>query len=179
MSVGWNVLATSRTREHRNLVRLLKHFGDFRWTPYLGVLVGRVEDHQALFEQLRLWEEDEPGYLAPLARLVPIDRTFAFRVETLSPLLSDAVLPYGDRIDSGSFYVRLERRGHSGEIHAQPIEQELDALLIKTLSERGLRPSVDFKDPDVIIVAETVGDACGVGMITRDMRARFPFVRVP
>lgn len=179
METDWNVIATANAREHRNPVRLLKHFGDFRWTPYLGVLVGRVEDHQALFEQLSRWEEDEPGVLAPLARIIPLDHTFEFTVGSLPARLKDVVWSYADRIDSGSFYVRLERRGHAGEVHAQAIEQELDELLTKMLLERGMKPSVDFKDPDIIIAAETVGDTCGVGMITRDVRARFPFVRVP
>lgn len=111
METDWNVIATASAHEHRNLGRMLKRFGDFRWTPYLGVLVGRVEDHQALFEQLRRWEEDEPGFLAPLARIIPIDRTFDFTVESLLPRLREEVLPYAERINSWSFYVRLERRG--------------------------------------------------------------------
>lgn len=179
MEADWNIIATANAREHRNLARILKRFGDFRWTPYLGVLVGRVEDHRAFFEQLRRWEEDEPGFLAPLARIIPIDHTFEFTVDNLPARLKDAVLCYADVIDTRSFYIRLERRGHAGEIHAQSIEQELDEFMLKTLRARGMTPSIDFKDADVIVAAETVGDTCGVGLLPRDLRARYAFIRVP
>lgn len=175
----WNVLATAKNREQRHLARLLKRLGDFRWTRFLGVLVGRVEDHQAFFEQLQRCEEDEPGFLDPLARIVPIDRTFEFTLETFASQLKELVLAYTEQIDSGSFYVRIERRGHAGEIHSQALEQELDEAVRDTCAQKDWTPTVDFNDPDIIIVAETLGDACGIGAIPRSMRKQFPFVRVP
>ncbi len=176
---GWNVLATAKDRDQRHLAARLKHFGDFRWTPFRGVLVGRVEDHEAFFEQLRRSEEERPGFLDPLAKLVPIERTFRFTVEEFAARLKEAVLAYADRIGSGSFYVRLERRGHKEAIHGQPLEQELDQALRDVLVARGQSPTVTFTDPDLIVAVETVGDVCGVGAIPRSLRARFPFVRVP
>lgn len=179
VSDSWNVLATAKDREQRHLAHRLKRFGDFRWTPFRGVMIGRVEDHHAFFEQLLRGEEDEPGFLSSLAKIVPIDRTFEFTVEDFTARLKEAVLPYAEQIGNGSFYVRLERRGHAGEIHSQQVEQEVARLLYEKLRAQGKTPSVAFKDPDVIVVAETVGDVCGVGVITRDLRTRFPFIRVP
>ncbi|MER3425580.1 MAG: hypothetical protein C4293_22440 [Nitrospiraceae bacterium] len=178
-SESWNVLATAKDREQRRLAHRLKRFGDLRWTPFRGLLIGRVEDHHAFFEQLLRQEEDEPAFLSPIAKIVPIDRTFDFTVENFTARLKEAVLPYAGHIGNGSFYVRLERRGHAGEIHSQQVEQEMARVLYEVLSAQGKTPSVTFKDPDVIVVVETVGDVCGVGVITRDMRTRFPFVRVP
>ena len=74
-TMGWNVLATAKDHEQRHLARRLKRLGVFRWSPYLGVLIGQVEDHQAFFDQLRRNEEIEPGFLLPLARVVPLDKT--------------------------------------------------------------------------------------------------------
>jgi len=176
---AWNVLATAKDRDQRHLARRLKGLGDFRWTRFRGVLIGRVEDHEAFFEQLRRAEEDRPGFLAPLAKLVPIERTFRFAVDDFPARLQEATLAYRARIGSGSFYVRLERRGHGGEIHSQRLEQMMDRAIQETAAVHGLTPTVDFKDPDVIVVAETVDDICGVGAITRSVRTRFPFVRVP
>ena len=175
----WNVLATAKNHEQRHLARRLKRFGDFRWSPYLGVLIGRVEDHQAFLDQLRRGEEIDPEFLRPLARLVPIDRAFAFTVDTLLPLLSVEVLGYVDRIRNGSFHVRVERRGHKREIHCRQVELGLAAALIESLTQRGCTPHVDFHDPDAIIAIEIVGDECGVGFITKSMRERYPFVKVP
>lgn len=38
----WNVVVTAKDHERRHLARLVKRLGDFCWTPFLGVLVGRV-----------------------------------------------------------------------------------------------------------------------------------------
>lgn len=176
---AWNVLATAKNLEQRHLARRLKRFGDFRWTPYLGLLIGRVEDHQAFFDQLRRCEENEPGFLFPLARIVPLDRTFIFTTDTLVPLLKSKMLGYADQIGSGSFHVRVERRGHKNEIHSRQIEQAVAGALIESLSKRGHTPHVDFHDPDIIIAIEIVGDECGIGFITKLLRERYPFVKVP
>ncbi len=174
----WNVVLTAKDHEQRHLARLVKGLGEFWWTSFLGVLVGLVEDHEAFCDQLRRREADTPEFLHPLSRLVPIDRTFPFQAETLSVQLEPAVLAYADRIDSGSFYVRVERRGHAGTIHSQPLEQELDRVLMEYLRAQGAAPRIDFGDADAIVVVELIGDECGIGLITRTMRERFPFVKV-
>lgn len=83
-----------------------------------------------------------------------------------------------ESIDGCSFYVRIERRGHHGKIHAQQLEQQLDQTLCERVTATGHAPTINFKDPDVVIVAETIGDVCEVGMISRAIRTHFPFVRV-
>lgn len=187
MIEGWNVLVTlrsrekrsQRTRETRAMARHLRQFGDFEWTQFLGVLVGRVQDHEAFYRQLVLWEEDEPAFLEPLARVVPIDHFFEFTIDTFSDQLKEILLPYAETIDSGSFYVRLERRGHAGEIHSPTVEQAMDHFLIQACEVKGDKPTVNFKDPDLIIIAETLDDVCGVGSIPKTLRSRYPFIRVP
>lgn len=174
----WNVVLTAKDHEQRHLARLVKPLGDFWWTSFLGVLVGRVEDHNAFCDHLRGREADTPGFLHPLSRLVLIDRTFPFQAENLSAQLEPAVLAYADRIDSGSFYVRVERRGHAGAIHSQPLEQELDRVLMEHLRKQRAAPRIDFEDADAIVAVELIGDECGIGLITRTMRERFPFVKV-
>lgn len=175
----WNVLATAKDKEQRHLARRLGRFGDFRWTQFRGVLVGRVEDQQAFFEQLRRCEENEPGFLRPLAKMVPIDRLFTFTVENLPVVLKQMMGDYADVIASGTFYVRVERRGHAGAFHSRELEQELDRAIVESLTVRGEAPVVSFDNPDVILAVETVGNECGVGALTRALRSRFPFIRVP
>lgn len=187
MIEDWNVLVTLRTREKdsqrrretRIVAKHLMQLGDFQWTPFLGVLIGRVQDHEAFFQQLVLWEEDEPALWESLARVIPIDRTFELRVETFSDQLQTAILPYAERLDNGSFYVRVERRGHAGEIYSQTIEQAMDQFLIQQCKAKEQYPTVKFNDPDLIIVVETLENLCGVGSIPRALRVRYPFIRVP
>ena len=111
--------------------------------------------------------------------MVPLDKTLTIDVASLVPMLKAEVLGYADRIGSGAFYVRVERRGHKGEIHSQQLEQELAHALVELLTQKGHTPRVDFQNPDVIIAIEIVGDECGIGIITKSLRERYPFVKVP
>ncbi|MCI0428786.1 MAG: hypothetical protein L0Z46_12280 [Nitrospiraceae bacterium] len=52
-------------------------------------------------------------------------------------------------------------------------------MLLAHLREQGAAPFIDFKDPDAIVAVELIGDECGVGLINRTVRERFPFVKVP
>jgi tRNA(Ser,Leu) C12 N-acetylase TAN1 len=176
---GWNVLATAKNHEQGRLARRLKQLGDFCWSPYPGLLIGRVTDHQAFLEQLRWREEGEPEYLFPLARLLPLDRTFRFTTEALLSLLKADAQEYARRIGNGSFYVRAERRGHKEDLHCREIERALTEIVLESSERRGCAPHVTFHDPDFIVAVEIVGDECGVGLITKSMRERFPFVKVP
>lgn len=174
----WNVLATAKPGQDRRLGRLLRPFGDFRRTRFLGVFVGRVNEPIAFFEELLRRENESPGLLDPISKLVPIEKTFKFSVDTFEDRLKDALMPYAELINSGSFYVRIERRGHAGEIHSQHMEQHLDGVLIERLATCGHTPAVNFNDPDFILLAETLDDVCGVTALPRDMRERFPFIHI-
>lgn len=101
---------------------------------------------------------------------------FAFQVEHLPAQLERAVLASADRIDGGSFYVRIERRGHAGDIHSQPLEQGLDRTVLTHLREQGAAPLIDFKDPDAIVAVELIGDECGVGDQPPVVRPPFKFL---
>jgi tRNA(Ser,Leu) C12 N-acetylase TAN1 len=74
--------------------------------------------------------------------------------------------------------VRVERRGHKGIIDTQACEQTLGAFLWAALEARGARPVVEFDDPDVVVVVELVGDTGGLALVTRELRTRFPFVKI-
>ncbi len=179
VSLSWNILATAKDHQQRHLARRLTRFGDFDWTAYRGLLVGRVEDQPAFFTQLLRCEEDEPGFLAPVARIVPISRTIGFTPENLLCQLEEIVLGWAGQIDSRTFYVRCERRGHAGLLHSHDIEQALEAILRQYLLAEGHQPRVDFKDPELIIAVELIDNVCGVGLITKALREHHPFVRVP
>ncbi len=175
----WNVLATAKDHQQRHLARRLRRFGDFQWTRCGGVMIGRVEDHEAFFTQLARGEETEPGFLRPLARLVPVDSVFGFTLENLPGQLRSAVKAVADRMAGGSFYVRVERRGHADDLHSQVMERDLDKLVIDTLAAKGKAATINFKDPDAAIAVEIVGDQCGVGFLPRALRERYPFIKVP
>lgn len=175
---GWNVLATAKDREQHRLAKRLRRFGDFHWTAFRGLLAGRVEDHEAFFAQLMRCEEAQPGFLDPVARIIPVTRTFVFRPETLVSQLEEAIRPWAADIDGHAFHVRCERRGHAGLLHGHEVERALHDGLQDWLRAQGHQPHVDFTDPVYVIAVELVGDVCGIGLITKNWRARFPFIRI-
>jgi tRNA(Ser,Leu) C12 N-acetylase TAN1 len=72
------------------------------------------------------------------------------------------------RLAGRRFYVRLERRGHKGEILSPEAERTLDAFIKEELMQRGETAEIDFNHPDAIVALETLGDRLGVGLLTRE-----------
>jgi len=62
---SWNVAVTAKDHEQRHLARCVKRPGDFWWTPFLGLLVGRVEDHEASASSYAVAKRSGPGFSAP------------------------------------------------------------------------------------------------------------------
>jgi tRNA(Ser,Leu) C12 N-acetylase TAN1 len=91
--------------------------------------------------------------------------------------LQEAVTPFLDRIPGGTFFFRLERRGMLGQIMSQEIERAVAEHLYAQAERQGKTLHTDFDNPDYIIAAETVRDECGVALLARDMRERYPFVQ--
>ncbi len=53
----------------------------------------------------------------------------------------------------------------------------MSAFIIDALEKNGKQVQVKFVDPDKIIIVETIGNRAGVGLITREIRERYPFIR--
>lgn len=176
MMTAWNVLATAQPHQLQRLFDILRAHGEFQHAPFRGVIVGLVADPGALFEALLAREARKGGTLAAIGHIVPIDRTFGFEPEALEALLREAVAPYAAAIAAGGFHVRMERRGLKGLLHSQPIEQALAEHLLALLEGAGQAARIDFSDPDAVVVVETLGNLCGVGLVTRALTARYPFV---
>jgi hypothetical protein len=179
MMPAWNVLATARPHQLQRLLSILQAQGPFQHTPFRGVLIGLVESREALLEALRAREERKGGTYAAIGHLVPIDRAFAFDAHdpaALEARLCEAVQPYAAAIGAGSFHVRVERRGLKGLLHSQPLEQALAEHLFALLVAEGRAPRIAFDDADAVVVVETLGTVCGVGLVPRPLTLRYPFV---
>jgi tRNA(Ser,Leu) C12 N-acetylase TAN1 len=113
-----------------------------------------------------------------IGKVVPVEHTFPFHAEDFEPKLAEVLLTYLPRLENVRFHVRMERRGFKGRINSLEIEQKMDRLLKGRLLEEGKGCEIDFKDPDCILVVETVANWCGVGLITREMKERYPFMNV-
>lgn len=82
------------------------------------------------------------------------------------------------RLAQHRFHVRIARRGHKRVIDIMRSEQALGDYLGSELESRDLYAGVDFRDPDVVLVVELIGDRGGIGLVTRELHERFPFVHI-
>jgi tRNA(Ser,Leu) C12 N-acetylase TAN1 len=54
----------------------------------------------------------------------------------------------------------------------------MDAFILNALKRIAKQTRIDFKNPDRIIVVETVKNRSGVGLITREMKEKYPLIKV-
>jgi hypothetical protein len=52
-----------------------------------------------------------------------VERTFTFTPESLTEQIKETVTPFVEHMRSGTFHVRIERRGLAGKIATQEIER--------------------------------------------------------
>ncbi|MBE0597052.1 MAG: hypothetical protein IH614_07275, partial [Desulfuromonadales bacterium] len=172
------VVTQASNGRYRRLLAELQPLGDFRPTKFLGVILGQVENRQEFLEAVRAGrQEASPGF-QDLGRVVPVDRVFTFRVDDFLGRVQQAVLPYLDQLAGHRFYVRLERRGHKGEIVSPEAERAIDRFIEENLELSRNPGQIDFTDPDAVVAIETIGDRAGVGLLTRELLTRYDFVRI-
>jgi tRNA(Ser,Leu) C12 N-acetylase TAN1 len=174
----WNVLATSLEGRRDALLIALRRLGEFRPGGYRNVVVGQVEAPTTFLDRVRDALATDLLLPTALARIIPIETTLHF--DAIDPLaaLAPAAETFLDRLSTGSFFVRLERRGLKGRLHSPTLERDLADHLWRALEARGHSPRVDFKDPDAVLVVETLGDDAGLTLITRALREQYPFVKI-
>jgi tRNA(Ser,Leu) C12 N-acetylase TAN1 len=178
--VDWNVVITVKRGPgfESQLLGALARFGRFRRTDFRDVIAGRVESTQSFLEALGAALAEGKRWVGWIARVIPVEQVFFFTPETLTQRLMEATAPFAERLADGSFCVRIERRGLAGQLATPEIERAVGEHLHALAAERGLHMRTQFADPDYAIVAETLGEECGVGFISRALRERFPFVQV-
>jgi tRNA(Ser,Leu) C12 N-acetylase TAN1 len=177
--MDWNVIVTVQPGPHfrRDVLGALARFGRFRATPFRDVCVGHVQDRAAFLEALREARSSGAPWAQRLARVIPVDAVFWFTPATFVDRLKETVTPLAQRIGGGSFCVRVERRGFAGEIDAQAAERAVGEHIHALAAAQGKTLHTAFDDPDVVVAAETVGNECGVALLSRALRRTYPFVR--
>jgi len=175
----WNVLATSLEGRRPALLAALRPLGAFWGAGYRNVLVGRVDDHDAFLEAVHASLPTHVLLEGSLTKVVPVEHVTQFEAAELCETVVNALAPTTARLTGKTFYVRLERRGFKGVVHTPTVERMVGEALLDASARHGATARVSFQDPDIIVAVETTGSTVGVGLLTRDLRTRFPFVRVP
>lgn len=179
VAMDWNVIVTVQPGPHfqRELLGALARFGRFRATPFRDVCVGRVDEIGVFLGALRSARESGAPWVQRVGRVIPADSVFWFTPETLAERLNEAVAPMVARMEAGSFCVRVERRGYAGELKTQDVERAVGEQVHALAAAQGKPMRTDFDDPDYVVAAETLGNDCGVALLPRALREKYPFVR--
>lgn len=175
----WNVVVTCRRNGERGAVKELRFFGRFRAMGFRDVLVGSVDDRARFLEELRKGKEVRDPVWRYIVRVIPVDEVFSFTLETLRERLSAVVDGIADRVPPGPFYVRIERRGHKGEIPTQDLEREMGGRIIDAHDRLGHASRIDFKEFRSVVAVQTFHDTGGIAVIRREEMETYPFVKVP
>lgn len=176
----WNVIVTTQPgwRREKALLGALNACGEFHPSPFKDVCTGHVADPAAFLEWLRRAAGAGEPWIADLGRVIPVEVVFRFAPGELTEKLKLAVAPMLPRIAGGSFHFRLERRGMGESVASPGVERIVADHLFSLAEQSGVSLAVSFDDPDAIVCAETLGELCGVALITRALRSRYPFVHV-
>lgn len=178
--MDWNVIVTGRAGpgHEKTLLDGLKRLGEFHATDFKSVYYGHVADPLALIEAVAAAQQAGEVWTQHLARLLPLEHTFAFHAEDFVERLKAAVTPFAARMGTGRFFVRVERRGLMGRIDSQAAERAAADHLIGLVQARDATLRTDFADPDWIVACETLGAEAGVALLDRALRQRYPFLQV-
>jgi len=174
----FDVLATSLEGRRDALLVALRRLGRFRPGGYRNVVVGSVDDRAAFLDRVAEGLARDPLLPTALARLLPIDLTLRFTLDSALDDLATAAEPLIDGLAGDAFFVRVERRGLKGRLHTPTLERDLADRVWRMLEARGRTPRVDFGDPDGVLVVETLGDQAGLVLLPRALRERYRFVRI-
>jgi tRNA(Ser,Leu) C12 N-acetylase TAN1 len=59
------------------------------------------------------------------------------------------------------------------------VEREVGGYFYDLIEKvHGRKPKVNLKNPDKLIAIEIVGNRCGIGFITKEMREKYSVIRV-
>ena len=169
----WNVVATSQMNQERRLLAEVGDLGSFWPTGFREVIAGLVPDPAAFLELLRERWDARPFIQDVLSTVTPMQPCFPFTLENLLSRLEEHARPLAPEIGEKPFYVRVKRRGHKGELSSQEVEQALDRFLKEEIAALGLGPTIDFKNPEVIVAVEIIHNQAALGLITRELKARY------
>ncbi len=148
----WNLVVTSFMRQEHRLLRELAPLGEFRASGFAAVLVGKVPEVGAFLETLRAyWPQKTLSAGTPQRRGAGA-HVLPFTPENLLARLEAEVRTLAPEIGSRTFYVRVKRRGHKGEIKSQEVEQTLARFLKEEFCRQGQNCAVDFVAAGVIVV---------------------------
>jgi tRNA(Ser,Leu) C12 N-acetylase TAN1 len=177
--MNWNTVAVVHEGGFIQALRVLREFGSVQRSRFYNVLEMNVANIRELLESLRRKLMEDPGSLAFLSRILPVEMTFAFSSrEEFEEKAKESVLVFIPELKGKTFHVRIHRRGFERIFRSPEEERLLNRLLLEELEKAGSPGAVSYEDPDAIVSIETMEDRAGIALWRREDLALYPFLRV-
>lgn len=175
----WNVIVTVTEHGFEIVRQLLAPFGALAKSNFYNVLLLKTADPLAFLEQVQDEISSGAELAAALSRVMPVERTFSFQSpDEFEYKARQAISDWIPRLAGKAFHVRMHRRGFKGRLKSVDEERFLDHFAMEELEARGETARIDFDDPDVIVSVETIGNDAGISFWTREVRKRYPVLKL-
>ena len=173
----WDLIVTivPGPRHVRYTLAQLRRLGQFTASSFKDVCIGQVQGVSGFLESVRAARDSGERWAHLIARVIPVERTLT--PESLTEKIKETVTPFVEHTRSGTFHIRIERRGLAAKIATQEIERAVADHPSNLAQAHGIQLETDFDAPGFAIAAKTHGDHCGVALITREISTRYPFVQ--
>jgi len=175
----WNVVITIQEHFFEQALQYLKPFGVLAKTEFYNVLVMQTEDTQQTLQQLQKKLNADADMQTAISRVLPVTHSFTFQTpeefETKARAIAETLLP---KITNKTFHVRMHRRGFKGRLSSKEEEKFLDTYILDQLEQSGSPCKINFENPDVIIVVETVAQQAGISIWNREDIQRYPILKL-
>lgn len=165
----------TRPRGGAQALRALGSIGQFRNSPYAGVLIGSIADAQPAHALADAYA-NAPEIFAEVARIIPVETSVTFGRDDVTEALCMALEGHAQRVAGKRFHVRVRLRGLKGRVESQAVERALGGFLLQRSLEMDRPATVGFDDADLVVVAEVIGRRVGYGFLDRQAMA-MPLIR--
>lgn len=173
----WNVVVSVRENAYRHARVRLKALGTVHSTAFHNVLALTVDDVPRFLDALQAATAQDAELRDGLGRAMPVTDAFTFQSpEEFETRAKETAARFLPRLAGQRFYVRVHRRGFHERLSSQAEERALGQLLLDALAQAGTPATLDFADPDAVLVVEIVGTWAGMALLRREELARYPFL---
>lgn len=169
------VVMTAHREKARELIQELAGLGIFWETDFADVIRGYIDDFKRFLDEL---EKRTPFCLS---RLAPIKCSFCLSQGHVFEAFKRDARVLAQEIGEGeTFCIKVNRRGLRGLFSSREVARTVGSYICKLLEEKyGEKPSADLENPDKALLFETVGEWCGGCSLSKDMRQKYRYLRLP
>lgn len=177
--LDWNIVVDVQEHSFSRAYLLLEELGKVYQSDFENVLLMRVESIPQFLENFNTKLQKDPSLSHLFSRVVPITKTFSFQSSAeFETKAKEVVFNWLPTLAKQKFAVRMHRRGLKDFIEEERESSWLDLVILERLKAMGSFGKIDLKDPDAIVVVETVSQQAGLSCWTREDLQKYPWLKL-